>query len=227
MQGTVEEIFKKYYTIFSSSLENMKKSQAMDAWVAQAKRAHDNIKTLETSPGWNTEDYNRMVFWLTYLDAFKGAIEDTHGGLLKLKSDYPNQYSEVSALIGKINKIVETLEGVSTEAGDLKLQRKYENLADWFKEKFELSNQELEALGNVHVESLDEKSLSLFSNWLHSTDAETYKLNQLFPHTVDGKTVADAWRKQIPKPVMYTATPNVPMLAIAAAGLGAYFMLRG
>jgi hypothetical protein len=235
MQGTVEEIFKKYYTIFSSSLENMKKSQAMDTWVVQAKRAYDNIKTLETTAGWNTEDYNRMVFWLTYLDAFKGAIEDTHGGLLKLKADYPNQYSEVSAFVDKINKIVDTLKGLSTEAGDLKLQRKYENLADWFKEKFELSNQELEAIGNVQIEALDEKSLNLFSKWLHSTDGKTYKLNQLFPHTVNGKTVTEAWREQIPAHTSYgsetvgplTGAGNVPILAIAAAGIGAYFMLRG
>lgn len=228
-EGTVEELFKKYYKIFKGMVGKMKPSQAMDAWLVNARRVDDQLYNLSVTTSYSTEDYNRMVFWSTYLDALKAAVEDTQGGIKKLQESYPDKALEISNIYEKINNKIPKLEERSTEHGDLRLQKKQETRTDWLKAKFGLSNDQIALLANGNPDAVTQEQAANILKWLSRNPTQDYKFSQAFPNMMISGMDAARWFRE----TYGTVTPTggdkklLTYAGITAAGVGAYFMLKG
>jgi len=247
MSKTLQEMINEWKTRFKMNLKTKTKSQAMQAWVTNAKRTYENIKNIELSPGYNTNDYNAVLEWVAILDGLKAAIEDLFGDFAKLKADHPYLYADamsydkkisstVAFLMGEVNEFApEDHRGIkqnlTTTAGDLKLQRKYESLNMWFKETFGFTEKEMELLANFNVDNILSSKIGKLIKWVRNGSNPTYKINQIFPGEYDGTTMTGALKKLDSAGYANVGTPmDGPMgkaLPIVLGAGVAYFALKG
>lgn len=227
---TAQEIENNFVKVFGNKFSNMNKTQVMNAWLENVKRVFENIKNLELTPGWSSEDFNSMVFWTAYLRALEIAVENKLGNLLKLKADYPSIYQEITLYNSKIVKLIETLKGLSTEAGDLALEQKIHERVQWLKEETGLTQDHIDFLALANSQTISDLSLtrSQFENLKKVLlGSKSYRLNQIFESPEEGKTFT-SWLKSnlseiYVEPVdttgLTTGKTDIPVLPIGIAAV--------
>lgn len=227
---TAQEIENNYVEIFEKTLDKMNKTQTMETWLAQAKRAYENLKTLELTPGWSSEDFNSMVFWTAYLRAMEIAVENKLGDLLKLKADFPSIYQEIVSYNKRIVRLTDSLKELSTEAGDVSLEQKIHERVQWLKEETGLTQDDIESLALANSETISDLSLSRsqFENLKKVlTGSKWYRLNQIFESPEEGKTFT-TWLKNnlgeiqvesVDTTGLTTGKTDIPVLPIGIAAI--------
>ncbi len=224
---SVNELGVKYFNIFLPKIKNMKKSEAMDTLVINARQSRDAVKNIRMAPGFSTDDYNAMVRWVVILDAVKKAVEQVHGDFLKLKADYPDKYADYKKANDDLAVLVETMKGRSTDASDLLESQHLESKIEELKTTVGLTEDDLKAIGAMNWDLLTKEQIAGLQKFAKGRNGSY--LNQIFG-SVEGQTFRTVVQ-QLSGGVGLTSDPSqkdgISPIAIGAAAVVGILALKG